>query len=330
MAITFRCPHCDKSIKARDDKAGASANCPGCGQRLTVPAPVPDAPDVAALVAASAPVPAKAVESTGHVAATPLGSPDDYRPCPKCAESIRKNARRCRYCGVSLDGRSVWQPTKVEPGVILSKSWQLFGTNFGFLLGATLLMLVVLGGAFAVLGAPISLFFNHPGQDPETLEVVVVTAIYAALYAVFVYLQGGLILIALKLTGGEPAQISDLFAGFPYFWRIYLGHLLVGSLASVGFLMCVIPYFLVVMTFWPFAFVIVDQKVGVIESLRRSRQLTADNLATIFVLGLVLIGFNAAVTLTCGLGAILAIPLIAMMLAVAYRTMAGQLSAERS
>lgn len=338
VTIEFHCPHCDKLLKTPDQKAGVSAKCPGCGQRLTVPGPAREAADVDASFAASVPVsvpgpptaPATAGGAEDPVAETEAGSPEDYKPCPMCGESIRKDARRCRYCGETVEGRTAWQPTAVEPGVILSRSWKLFGKNFGLLVGATLLMIVVLGGAMAVLGAPIGLFFNHPGVPPDTLEVVVVSAVYLALFAVSIYLQGGHNLMMLKIARGEPAQIADLFAGVQFFGRIFLGHLLLMVLAAVGFVLCIIPYFLVLMTFWPFALVIVDQNVGVIEAFRRSRQITADNLLTIFVLWLAVTGINLLVIPTCGIGVILSVPLMTTILAVAYCSMAGQTSPARS
>lgn len=340
MTIEFHCPHCDKLLKTPDHKAGVSAKCPGCGKRLTVPQPAREAADADASFASSVPVPvsgpvpvpgpATAVGSDDPVAETDVGAPEDFKPCPVCGQSIRRNARRCRFCGETLEGRTAWQPTKVEPGVVLSMSFGLFAKNFGLLVGTTLLILFVMFGVLAVLGTPVAMYFNHPGAPPETLEKVVLTAIYLVLFAVYVYLQGGHNLMMLKIARGEQAQIADLFAGLPYFGRIFLGYLLLTALAAVGFVLCIIPYFFVLMTFWPFALVIVDQNVGVIESFRRSRQLTANNLLTIFVLWLAVTGINLLVIPTCGIGVIFAIPLITSILVVAYCTMAGQSSSARS
>jgi phage shock protein PspC (stress-responsive transcriptional regulator) len=40
----------------------------------------------------------------------------DTKRCPYCAEEIRAEAIKCRYCGSLLDGRS-------RPGVALSEPW---------------------------------------------------------------------------------------------------------------------------------------------------------------------------------------------------------------
>jgi predicted Zn finger-like uncharacterized protein len=41
MMIAFNCPHCNRSLRVADDKAGVTGRCPGCGQRFTVPEPMP-------------------------------------------------------------------------------------------------------------------------------------------------------------------------------------------------------------------------------------------------------------------------------------------------
>ncbi len=329
MAISFNCPHCDKLLKTPDDKAGVQANCPGCGQRLTVPHPAAEAPadDAGYAVSAPAAPAAAAVRSESPAAESGTGAPEDVKPCPMCGETIRKKATRCRFCGESLEPRRAASGVRVEPGAILSQTWDLTKANFGLLFGATVLMCVIVFAVMAVVGGPMMLVFDNAGQDPGPVEIVCMIFFYAILFAVSIYLQGGHYVLLLKVASGEQADISDLFSGLQYLWRILLGSLLLGVLAVLGMLMCVIPYFLVLMTFWPFAFVIVDQNAGVIEAFQRSRQITANHLATILVLGLALIGINLGVSLTCGLGAIVAAPYVALLGAVAYRAMADERAA---
>lgn len=40
MAIEFHCEHCDKLIKAPEDKAGSTGRCPHCGGAAYIPRPV--------------------------------------------------------------------------------------------------------------------------------------------------------------------------------------------------------------------------------------------------------------------------------------------------
>ncbi|MBN1765473.1 MAG: hypothetical protein JW860_09475 [Sedimentisphaerales bacterium] len=37
MAILFECPHCNKSLEARDEAAGKTGKCPSCGKDIKVP-----------------------------------------------------------------------------------------------------------------------------------------------------------------------------------------------------------------------------------------------------------------------------------------------------
>lgn len=38
MPVEFRCSHCDKKLKVKDDLAGKKIKCPGCGEPTIVPA----------------------------------------------------------------------------------------------------------------------------------------------------------------------------------------------------------------------------------------------------------------------------------------------------
>ena len=39
MAIEFKCPHCQTILKAGENMAGSTGNCPKCGKSVTVPQP---------------------------------------------------------------------------------------------------------------------------------------------------------------------------------------------------------------------------------------------------------------------------------------------------
>jgi phage FluMu protein Com len=133
MPIEFRCPACDKLLRTSEDKAGLTANCPDCGELVTVPTPAQQTRDerFTALPSASAPPPAppastapSAPPSSGPVG-VPLpatGSAEDWiygggkvaapatspaaqptRPCPVCGETILAAARVCKFCGEKFD-----------------------------------------------------------------------------------------------------------------------------------------------------------------------------------------------------------------------------------
>jgi hypothetical protein len=46
MTIEFTCPHCKQSLKASDEVAGKTGNCPKCGKEIKVPEKTaPEEPD---------------------------------------------------------------------------------------------------------------------------------------------------------------------------------------------------------------------------------------------------------------------------------------------
>ena len=40
MSFTFKCPHCNVKLEAEDDWIGMEAECPGCGNNVTITKPV--------------------------------------------------------------------------------------------------------------------------------------------------------------------------------------------------------------------------------------------------------------------------------------------------
>jgi len=42
--LKFRCPNCAQKLKVQDDRAGRTAKCPRCKERITIPSPAPSEP----------------------------------------------------------------------------------------------------------------------------------------------------------------------------------------------------------------------------------------------------------------------------------------------
>lgn len=140
MPIEFNCHVCGKLLRTADEKAGRTAKCPGCGEKLTVPGSETEADDEFG-----------ADEYGG-------GDVDDYddddeddfpsrssggatRKCPMCGESISRRSTRCEFCGEKIGGgrprrrRSGIATEKAGPAAIglmvaagLGLAWQMFAT----------------------------------------------------------------------------------------------------------------------------------------------------------------------------------------------------------
>lgn len=340
MTIEFHCPHCQKLLKTADDKAGVRANCPGCGEPVTVPDPALAAAGEAAQADSSWAPETPSAAATGDPAAAEREpavehSPDETTTCPMCGARIKAAATKCRFCGESLGERRSGVPTQIDAGEILSRSWELYLSQFWMVFGvvwiAIVIELAVNFGGQIVQGAISFGMMRAAGGGPNAVGILVATYGISLLFmlvnfAVNSYLAAGLHVALLKLGRGERAELGDLFTGGRFFWRFFWGNLLFTIMLYVGLLLLIVPGIIVALMFWPFLYVIVDRNVGVIESLRQSRELTTGNYLAPFVLFLAGMGIGLAGLLALCIGLFPAIPFVALIFAVAYCGMSGQLA----
>ncbi len=341
MTIEFHCPHCGKMLKTADDKAGVQANCPGCGESVTVPSPGSGPAEVDPLWVEESNVP-EAAPGTGdsagggeapESAATKVG---ETRPCPMCGEKVRREATRCRFCGENLVARD-GVGERFEAGAILTRSWEIFQKNLGILIGSTLVLLgisavTVMASYAAMIVGMISIGgAGRQQQGPDTAMILILVTIVGLMmffvFAVNAYLQGGFHLLLLRVARGDRATLGDMFTGNRFFWRLFWGNVLFTLLSTTGLLLFFVPYVFVILIFWPFGFLIVDEDVGVIESFRRSQELTHGNLLQIFILLLAAFGIYTLGAMACYVGLIFSIPLMAVIFTVAYCRLNGQATA---
>src|SRR5262249_33696607 len=96
--------------------------------------------------------------------------------------------------------------------------------------------------------------------------------------------------INLKLARRQPAAYSELFGGLGLFLPV-LGGTIIAALGIILGLVClIVPAILMVLAFWPFYYLIVDRKAGVIESFSVASRITNGNWGTSFLLWLMSVG----------------------------------------
>ncbi|HEY2249583.1 MAG TPA: hypothetical protein VGH74_00935, partial [Planctomycetaceae bacterium] len=264
MTIEFHCPHCDKLLKTPDDKAGVRANCPGCGEVVTVPDPIleesetdPSFAEFSAGSETSAPgsgvardADPQAVESVStQTPSLHAGSQYEMKPCPMCGAAIDKTAVRCRFCGEVLagPGASVRSRTNIDAGQVLAHAWDVYRARFGLLIGS----LFVLGGISFAVGVAGSIvqqlllagigLVGGGGGRPANILLLIAGFIGFSLFifvlniAVAAFLQAGFHGLLLGIARREETTISALFSGSRFFWRFFWGLLLFQIAISVGF-----------------------------------------------------------------------------------------------
>ncbi|MBD5787924.1 hypothetical protein IF650_17330 [Cellulosimicrobium terreum] len=105
--------------------------------------------------------------------------------------------------------------------------------------------------------------------------------------------------------------------------NVILAALIVGILTFVGFVLCILPGFAVLLFSVFVYYVALDQGTDAITAVRTSFSLVAKNFGQMFLLLLALFGINILGAIPCGLGLFVTIPLSYVAVGYAYRRLTG-------
>jgi uncharacterized membrane protein len=141
-------------------------------------------------------------------------------------------------------------------------------------------------------------------------------------------LQVGSMRIFWNLATGRPADLSMLLRGADRFLPLLAVTLIYVTAMLAGFCLLVVPAFIVGLGFGQAQYATVVRGLGPLEALQHSWEITDGHKVTLFLLGLVVFAIALALTcVTCGVGYLLAIPVLALVQAVTYQSLlaiAGQ------
>ena len=191
--------------------------------------------------------------------------------------------------------------------------WEITKRNIYFFI---IVLLLINGVSF-------SLFFlrvflenkNVLFAFPLSLLSTIVEAIFAL----------GLIKIALKFYKNEEPEISDIFSEYRLVLKYLLASFIYVLISGLGFFLLVIPGIIFSIRFWFFGYLIVDKNLGVIESLKKSWEITKGNTFNLFVFFVLLALINILGFLALVVGLFLSIPTSLMAQAFVYRKLSESL-----
>jgi len=225
----------------------------------------------------------------------------------------------------------------LSPGVVLSykngwgKLWKYF------------LELFLIGIIYAVITSPDMVSRGTDAGDVVLGNVVISTGLLGTVVlgtgllgiVLFAYglliaapVEYGTAFAYLKAARGDKLEIRDMFAAFRNYWNAVLANLLVGVIVTIGMVLLIVPgiIFACKLAFTPY--LVVDQKMGVIEAVKESWRMTNGHAWQVFLIGLLAIPISIAGAICFGVGIIIAMMWVSLAFASLYH--AVSLSGEAS
>ncbi|MDO9513636.1 MAG: hypothetical protein Q7J59_03380 [Elusimicrobiota bacterium] len=189
--------------------------------------------------------------------------------------------------------------------------WEKVTGNLGFFIGMLFILLAaaimpqILAGAFAKVR-------------------IIALIIFLAGTVVQIELRLGITKSLIAFADGKKPIIGDIFSCFDKrIVTVFVASILYGLMVFIGTLLLIVPGIILGIKFMYFAYFIVDKNAGIMESLRKSSELTSGSKTNIFLLALLLWLINAAGALCLGIGLIITIPLSMVAVAYVYRKLEG-------
>ncbi len=163
--------------------------------------------------------------------------------------------------------------------------------------------------------------FNGPVPE-ELWSVSLVLGLVATGLELIVTL--GIAGICLKFCDGRPAGFKDLHAYRSLTLKYFLSSLLFAVICFIGFLLLIVPGIILSLWLQFYVFVIVDEKAGPVEALKKSYAVATGNLGRIFGLWCLLVLINIIGMIPCGLGLLITVPITFIAWGYLYRSLQGR------
>lgn len=208
--------------------------------------------------------------------------------------------------------------------------WAKFQANVGPLVIATLVLvgaLVVIVVVQAMLSGGATVEFNPDGsfETNQSFASTLVGRLFFNLLTnlALVAVQAAIIKGALDLTKGRQLTVGTMFEGINWL-QVLIAALIIAVASAIGFILLVIPMFIVMFLSAYTIYFIVDKDQTAIEAIQSSIKFTIANAGTVILLFLASVAAYFVGALLCGIGLLVAFPVVAIAQAYTYRTLNGE------
>lgn len=202
----------------------------------------------------------------------------------------------------------------------MGTAWPLAKKYLGTFVGILLVQQILVNLPSIITGV-LQFVYKLPEEEPisSSLNFLVTTAIS-------IILQAGLVAIALKTIAGGTPRVADLFSQMRFFWRYLGASILYGLIVLGGFLLLIVPGVIWFLKFSLWPYFLVDQNVGVIESLKLSARATKGYKPSLFVLYIYLGAVNFLGIVALFVGLFFTAPITLLAIAWVYRRLSASVS----
>ena len=228
-------------------------------------------------------------------------------------------------------------PQEVRIGDWISEGWKMFTEQWkgwvAIALGYFCVVIVPIGGFVgAIYVMMLTTMMSQPRTrgTPPPMPVGTILGLYGGMFVLAivllpltVFIMGGAYRASFKQLRGGRVEFRDLFSARDCYWRLLGATLAIGFLLAFGFLLCIIPAFLVAGLLFFTLPLIVERDLGVFDAIRASRDVTRPKMF-MFTLFAILVHLIASIgSQACYVGLLVTWPLTFTISAVAFRDCFG-------
>ncbi|WP_018158092.1 hypothetical protein [Demetria terragena] len=225
-------------------------------------------------------------------------------------------------------GGGYQQPYSV--GDAFSYGWKKFVANLGPIVLATLVAIlgsvIINGIGFALFGSGSSTTTKADGSVSTSFNVTgslgsLVFSLLAVLFSLVI--TAGIIRATLEITRGRPVEMSTVF-NLKNIGAVLITSILTTVMITIGLVLCVIPGLIAaVLTMFSLHFVI-DKGMSPIDAIKASVSLVKNNLGSVVIFALLSLVAFIVGALLCGIGLLVAYPVVYIGMAYTYRHLQGE------
>lgn len=159
---------------------------------------------------------------------------------------------------------------------------------------------------------------------PSTFTQLLVAGIATAvILLVFQILAAGLYRGALRMTDGQSFSLGELFEGWSKV-QVGIAAILIAVATGIGTVLCYVPGLIVgLLTQFTLLF-IVDRQMNAVQALKASFRLVVEHPVPAILFYLLAVAITLVGGILCGVGLLVAYPVVLVAYAYTYRSLQGQ------